>query len=104
METNNLLEQEIMALLPGTTLPAGNSLREKLAAYINHLIANDQHGLLYLLYRVDINEQKIKHLLHAAEDSAGIIADVIIERQLQKISLRKQFTQNSDDIPEEDRW
>lgn len=104
MKTSELLEHEVMALLPDAMLPAGNSLREKLATYINHLILNDQHTLLFLLYRVDVSEQKIKSLLQSATDSAGLIADVIIERQLQKINLRKQFRQDSNNIPEEDRW
>jgi hypothetical protein len=41
---------------------------------------------------------------HPAQDAATIIADLIIERQLQKIKSRRQFSRRDDNISEEDKW
>jgi hypothetical protein len=78
---------------------------EELAAWVNDMILRDFTGLLNLLYRLDVSEDKIRRLLEEMqhEDAGKIIAAVMIERQLQKIKTKQQFTQNLD-IPEEDRW
>ena len=66
-------------------------LREQLISLINELIDTDFHALVQLLYRIDVDEKKVKQVLqeHAGSDSASIIADLIIKRQLQKIATKK---------------
>lgn len=82
-------------------------IREKLAAYINHLINHDFQQLIMLLYRVDVNERKLRALLKENQnDHAGnIIAELIIERQLQKIKTRKEYSKKQDDdYYSEEKW
>jgi len=69
------------------------------------LILHDFNGLMNLLYRLDVSEDKIRKLLDEMqqEDAGKIIAAIIIERQLQKIKTKQQFKQEGD-IPEKDRW
>jgi len=59
-----------------------------------------------ILYRIDVNERKLKFLLqeNVGEDAAVIIADLIIERQLQKIKSREAFRQNWSDEDGEEKW
>jgi hypothetical protein len=80
--------------------------RDKLIALINILINKDFHGLVQLLYRIDVNEKKIKGCLqqNVNKDSASVIADLIIERQLQKIESRKQFRGNKNQENDEEKW
>jgi hypothetical protein len=80
-------------------------LKEKLAVHINHLINHDFQKLVSLLYRVDVNENKMRDLLQQkeGENAAALIADLIIERQLQKIESRKKSAKD-DSIPDEDQW
>lgn len=80
-------------------------LKEKLAEHINYLIQTNFQKMVSLLYRVDVSEQKLKSLLNEYPDSdAGkIIADLIIERQLQKIKSRQE-TKGKNDIPDDERW
>jgi len=82
-----------------------DELIEKLTQYINHLIQHDFEKLVALLYRIDINETKLKELLqrYSDKDSGGIIAQLIIERQLEKIKSRQQFN-SKDNISEEEKW
>jgi hypothetical protein len=73
---------------------------------VNELINENFSTLLQLLYSIDVNEKKIRLLLekNPTEDSASIIADLIIERQLQKIASRKLFKENQDPDCGEERW
>jgi hypothetical protein len=81
-------------------------VRQKLIELVNELINENFSTLLQLLYSIDVNEKKIRLLLekNPTEDSASIIADLIIERQLQKIASRKLFKENQDPDCGEERW
>ncbi|MGB3114986.1 MAG: hypothetical protein WBB11_02015, partial [Ferruginibacter sp.] len=59
----------------------------------NQLMVNDFNRLLNLLYRIDVNEEKLKTSLKEFydKDAADVIATLVIERQLQKILLREQY-------------
>jgi hypothetical protein len=82
-----------------------DELKKLLAEHINSLIKTNFEKLVSILYRIDVSEKKLKHLLQETSDDAGsIIADTIIERQLQKIKSRQQFSQRDNDISEEDKW
>lgn len=90
------------------SLPVSASLKElkqKLSIYINDLINHDFQKLVSLLYRIDVNENKMRNLLEQkeGENAGGLIADLIIERQLQKIESRKKSAKD-DTISDEDRW
>ena len=80
-------------------------LKQKLSLHINHLINHDFEKLVSLLYRIDVNENKIRQLLkqEEGENAAGLIADLIIERQLQKIESRRKSAKN-DSIPDDEKW
>ena len=82
------------------------SFKEKLASYINELISNDFAKLISILYRLDISEKKLKETLASSSADAGVlIAEMIVERQLQKLKTRSEFQQNnSEDIPNEEKW
>ena len=81
-------------------------LQSKLATHINHLIQHHFEQLVSLLYRIDVSEAKIKSLLQQQpnEDAAKIIAALIIERQLQKIKTRQQYSQRDNNFNEEEKW
>lgn len=91
-------------------LPATINKQEEaenfLAEKINALIKNNFDQLIFILYRVDVDETKLKQLLkqNPQQDAAKIIARLLIERQLQKIDLRKKFTKNDDVINEDEQW
>ncbi len=76
-----------------------------LSKAINYLIETDFYSLIQLLYRIDINENKLKETLRNNTDkNAGdIIADMIIERQQQKQVLRNMFKQQNKPS-DEDAW
>jgi len=79
-----------------------------LSSEIDHLIKNDFEKLVSILYRMDVNESKLRMLLQDenGSDAGELIATLMIERQLQKIESRKKYGgQNPDnDIPSDERW
>ena len=83
-----------------------NEIHAQLSIYINNLIKNDFDKLITYLYRIDVNEQKLKILLqkNPQEDAGNIIAALIIERQQQKIKTREQFSQQDNTVDEDEKW
>jgi hypothetical protein len=81
-------------------------LHSQLSAYINGLIKNDFEKLVTYLYRIDVNEQKLKTLLqqHPDEDAGNIIATLIMERQQQKLKSREQYSKPNSGFEEEEKW
>ena len=82
-------------------------MRLQLQAHVNKMIIDDFQQLVNILYRIDVNERKLKYLLqeNVGADAAVIIADLIIDRQLEKIKSRQQFSQQQDrSIPDEEKW
>jgi hypothetical protein len=106
MHTNLVsdINQSLEISMPATI--SYEELRENLIIHINHLINHDFEKLVFYLYRIDVNESKMKHLLdqREGENAAGLIADLIIERQLEKIKSRQQFRQQDNDIDEDEKW
>ena len=97
------LRQSINIELPDNL--SFESLHDKLSDHINHLIQNDFQKLALILYRIDVNEEKLKRLLeeNTNKDASTIITDLIIERQLQKIKSRQEFRRDNN-ISEEEKW
>lgn len=89
--------------LPVTTSETG--LLQELAAVINHLINTDFMKLVNILYRIDIPEQTLKEKLQqkAGNDAGWLIANMIVERQLEKLQMRGQFKPQQN-IPDDDKW
>lgn len=86
---------------------AGNedeNLRQ-LIARINELIQKDFATLMSVLYRIDVNEEKLKsHLIsQPGTDAAILITQLIIERQKEKLKS-KDINKTFGDIPEDEKW
>jgi hypothetical protein len=83
-----------------------DQLADLLAGHINDLIDRDFNKLVNLLYRIDVNESKLRQMLNEnAHDAGRIIAGLIIERQLQKIASRESFRNNNEsNIDEKEKW
>ena len=59
---------------------------------IDELIRTNFEQLKCILYRIDVNENKLKEALQNSEaDAPTIMADMIIARQMDKAASRKKF-------------
>lgn len=83
-----------------------DELKEKISFRINELIQHDFQKLAGILYRIDVNEPKLKYLLkeNPGEDAGRIIAELIIERQQQKIKSRQQHSKRDENISDNEKW
>ena len=69
------------------------AFRQKLRSLIAHLLDHDFERLLQAMYRLDINENKFRKSLSGkfSTDVALEIADLVIERELQKVITRRKY-------------
>jgi hypothetical protein len=91
-------------LVPENALTA-QEWEEALARRLNELVLSDFPGLIRILYRIDVDENKLKHLLaqNEGEQAGRILARLIIERQIQKNQSRKDYPSNHS-ATEEEKW
>jgi len=68
-------------------------IKEALTNVLIYLLLNNIERLWGILYRIDVNEQQVKDLFNLQNPKAiaPALADLIIERQLQKIASRKKY-------------
>ena len=80
--------------------------KQILAEKINELITNDFQKLVSILYRMDVSETKLKQLLsdNPGTDAGLIIADLMIERQKEKIRSRQEFSKRDENISDDEKW
>lgn len=92
-----------LEIVPGKDYQA---VKKQLADKLNEWIEKDFQKLITVLYRMDISEPKLRSLLHdnAGSDAGMLIADLMIERQAEKIKSRQQFRKRDNNIDEDDKW
>ncbi|PRY13166.1 hypothetical protein CLV24_10680 [Pontibacter ummariensis] len=90
--TNHLQRVFDIENLPGQDLEA---LQYKLARVVLHLLHSDLNRLLHILYRIDVEEHKVKEAMVAddPETIAERIARLIIKRELRKAEIRDRYRQ-----------
>jgi len=108
MADNNELVKDINNTL-ALSLPekiSFETMHAELAAHINHLIKSNFESLVSLLYKIDVDESKLKfHLLdNPNEDAGNVIASLIIERMQQKAVFKKQFANKPSATGNEEKW
>ena len=86
-----LLNAQMMIELPGNI--SMDELQDYLTNYFKKLIEQDFEKLISILYKIDVDENKLKALLkqNTGTDSGDVIAMLVIDRQLKKIETRKKF-------------
>ncbi len=68
-------------------------LRRLVAEKILYLMENDVEQLKYILYRLDVNERKVKKVLSESPfgEAADGIAELILKREMEKAQTRQQY-------------
>jgi hypothetical protein len=104
---------ELRQLDSGWLLPAGNRLSRSeleaaLCTRIGWLLQHDFHRLIFLLYRVDISEKKIREVLTTSqgEDSAPLFTKLLLERLAEKARTRQDFARRrgNNETDDEEKW
>ncbi|MCW8814143.1 MAG: hypothetical protein OQJ93_10680 [Ignavibacteriaceae bacterium] len=81
------------SLIPSTDSTSLEEFRKYLTDKLRLLLDEKFDMLVNILYRIDINEKKLSELFSGQNRDfiPASLADLIIERQLQKIKLRKLY-------------
>ena len=67
---------------------------ENFVNYIDELIVSDMNKLIHILYRLDVVESKVRKALAQESESVSsgkVIADLIIEREVEKIEFKNKY-------------
>jgi len=93
----------ISALISKENFDSLDELRKYLSHKIGDLLDANYEKLINILYRIDVNEEKLNELFGRKnrEPISEGLADLIIERQLQKINIRNMYRKESKNLAEE---
>lgn len=75
-------------------------LHRELSERIAYMLEHESEHLKWVLYRIDINEQKVLSILaeQPLYEAVESIAQLIIDRQIQKSITRKQYSTGNGDL------
>ncbi len=77
---------------PSNIINAYDELFEQLNSCIIDLLSSDYRKLLSLLYHIDISEKELSQKLkYMTEISSELITEMILERELKKVIIRKYY-------------
>jgi hypothetical protein len=98
LELSGIINRNFSMVSPGFLISSEDiknieEMKRYLSAKIKILLEEKYDSLINILYRIDINDKKIEEVFSSGEKESipGKIADLIIERQLQKIHYRKMY-------------
>lgn len=76
-----------------------DDVRAFVAEHVARLLDENPGLLMSILYRIDVAEPKVRHVLESAPPGEIVerLTALIIERQLEKVRLRRRFSQREDD-------
>ena len=76
----------------GNLITAYDELFEQLNSCMVELLSSDYRRLLSLLYHIDISEKEMnKKFANVAADHSEIMTELILERELKKVIIRKFY-------------
>jgi hypothetical protein len=81
------------SLIPSADIASLEEFRKYLTERLKILLDEKFDTLVNILYRIDISEKKLSQLFsgNKRDSIPSTLADLIIERQLQKIRLRNMY-------------
>jgi hypothetical protein len=91
----DFLISENISLIPAANLFSLEEFKKYLTEKLKFLLDEKFDILVNILYRIDISEEKLSQLFSSKNRDSipAALADLIIERQLQKIRLRKLYNE-----------
>lgn len=91
--TKDFVDSSFKTLIPDNEFEKLEEFRQYLIVKLKDLYEHNHELLVNTLYRIDVSEIKLSELFGGKHrnDISEHLADLIIERQLQKIRFRQQF-------------
>lgn len=91
--SKDFVKDDDSSLIPNNDFEKLEEFKKYLIEKLKDMLDNNFNLLVNTLYRIDISEQKLSELFSGKnrENIPEKLAEMIIERQLQKIQFRKQY-------------
>lgn len=86
----------------GEVVPAGHltleDVREFVRRHVEMLLHSNPALLMSIIYRIDVSERKVRGVFEeeSGGDLVARLTELIIERQLEKVRIRKQYRDEGD--------
>lgn len=91
--SKDFVKSDYSSLIPSNDYEKLEEFRKYLTEKMKEMLDKNYNLLINTLYRIDISEKKLSQLF-AAKNKESIpekLADLIIERQIEKINFRKRY-------------
>src|SRR5581483_8535807 len=91
--TSEIIARDFDFQLPEQADNLFAQMRERLVDKLNYLLDHDFEKLLWILYRIDVDEKLVKTTLanNPNNATAELLADLIIQRQIKKAETRIKY-------------
>ncbi len=91
--SKDFVKSDYSSLIPNNDFERLEEFRKYLTEKMKDMLDNNYNLLINTLYRIDISEKKLSELFSSRnkESIPEKLADLIIERQVEKINFRKRY-------------
>jgi len=95
--SKDFVKNDYSSLIPNNDFERLEEFRKYLTEKMKDMLDNNYNLLINTLYRIDISEKKLGELFSSRnkESIPEKLADLIIERQTEKINFRKRYREGS---------
>lgn len=95
--SKDFVKNDYSSLIPNNDFERLEEFRKYLTKKMKDMLDNNYNLLINTLYRIDISEKKLGELFSSRnkESIPEKLADLIIERQTEKINFRKRYREGS---------
>jgi hypothetical protein len=95
--SKDFVRNDYSSLIPNNDFEKLEEFKKYLTEKMKDMLDKNYNLLINTLYRIDISEKKLAELFssRSKESIPEKLADLIIERQIQKINFRKQYREGN---------
>lgn len=95
--SKDFIKNDYSSLVPNNDYERLEEFRKYLTEKMKDMLDKNYNLLINTLYRIDISEKKLAELFSAKnkESIPQKLADIIIERQIEKINFRKRYREGN---------
>lgn len=95
--SKDFIKNDYSSLIPNNDFERLEEFRKYLTEKMRNLLDKNYNLLINTLYRIDISEKKLAELFSSRNKDLipEKLADLIIERQIEKINFRKRYREGN---------
>ena len=95
--SKDFVKSDYSSLIPNNDYEKLEEFRKYLTEKMKDMLENNYNLLINTLYRIDISEKKLSKLFSSKnkESIPEKLAELIIERQVEKINFRRQYREGN---------